>query len=336
MISTTEMPTPAGRRRRAALSATVAGTAYLAFVAVLVYAVGFVAGSTVPRTVDSGGPHAGRWSAVAVDVLLLGSFAIQHSAMARPAFKRRWTRLVPSHLERSVYVLLASALLALAFWQWRPLPDVVWQVHAGWARAVLWAVFGAGWLLVVAMTFAIDHLDMLGIRQVGRHLLDRPPTETAFRLPVPYQLVRHPMMTGFFLALLATPQMTAGHLLFALLSCGYIVVGVRLEERDLSASLPEYRKYAAATPRFAPVRLRRSGCPVSFRPGRRERALGRDGLTADRHHADGLGRRAARQQEELDAGRDDERVAGPGGLVVVGETGGHRAAEHEEGLFPGQ
>jgi len=226
--------------------------AYASFLAVFLYAVPFLADTVVPRTIDHGGPHAAIALAATIDALLLGVFAVQHSVMARPAFKRRWTRLVPAYVERSTYVLVASAALALAFWQWRPIPTVVWDVPWPAARALLWTVFALGWVWVLAMTFAIDHLDMFGLRQVARHLrglADRPPS---FALPLPHRLVRHPMMLGFVVAFLATPTMTVGHLLFAALGCGYILVGVRLEEHDLAEELPEYAAYAAATPRFVP------------------------------------------------------------------------------------
>ena len=250
---------------RAVVSAAFAVLAYLAFLAASVYAVAFVAGIAVPRTIDSGGPHAGTSAAVAIDVLLMALFAIHHSVMARPAVKRRWTQVVPPHVERASYVLAASSLLGLTFWQWRPIPAVVWHVHAAAAQAVLWTLFGLGWVLVVAMTFAIDHLDMVGLRQVSRHLRGRRQAAPEFRLPLPYRLVRHPMMTGFFLTFLATPVMTAGHLLFALLGCGYIIVAVRLEERDLTEVLPEYRDYAAGTPRFLPRPCRRRAAGAATR-----------------------------------------------------------------------
>ena len=226
--------------------------AYASFLAVFAYAVPFLADTVVPRTIDHGGPRAGTAVAVTIDALLLGIFAVQHSLMARPAFKRRWTTLVPAHVERSTYVLVASAALALAFWQWRPIPTVVWDVPSPAARVLLWTLCALGWVWVLAMTFAIDHLDMFGLRQVARHLrglADRPPS---FALPLPHRLVRHPMMLGFVVAFLATPTMTVGHLLFAALGCGYILVGVRLEEHDLTEELPEYAAYAAATPRFVP------------------------------------------------------------------------------------
>lgn len=278
MITTTEAHP--GARPRAVVSAAFAVLTYLALVAVLLYAVAFVAGTAVPRTVDSGGPHADTATAAAFDVLLLALFAVQHSVMARPAFKRRWTQVVPHHLERSSYVLAASSVLAMTFWQWRPIPAVIWHVHAAAARAVLWALFGLGWVLVVAMTFAIDHFDLVGLRQVSRHLRGRRQAAPAFQLPLPYRLVRHPMMSGFFLAFLATPMMTAGHLLFALLSCGYIIVAVRLEERDLTEALTEYRDYAARTPRFLPRPSRRRAAravtdhhePGDQPPGPRRRA----------------------------------------------------------------
>jgi methanethiol S-methyltransferase len=229
---------------------------YLAFVAVFLYAVAFLADVVVPRTVDSGGPHTGTATAAIIDALLLGVFAVQHSLMARPGFKRRWTSLVPPHVERATYVLAASLALALACWQWRPIPADVWDVQVPAARVLLWVLFVTGFVWVLAMSFAIDHLEMLGLRQVARHLRglgDRPPS---FALPLPHRLVRHPMMLGFFPAFLAAPTMTVGHLLFAGLGIGYILVGVRLEERDLTDVLPEYGAYAAATPRFVPIRRR--------------------------------------------------------------------------------
>jgi protein-S-isoprenylcysteine O-methyltransferase Ste14 len=242
--------------------AAFAGLAYLSFLAVSAYAVAFIAGHGVPRTIDGGGPGAGRIAAAAIDSALLGLFAVQHSGMARQALKRRLTRIVPPAVERACYVLASSAALALIFWQWRPIPTVLWDVHPAPARAALWVGYGLGWLLVVAMTFAIDHWELVGLGQVGRFLRGRRPAAPEFRLPLAYRLVRHPMMTGFFLTFVVTPHMTAGHALFALLSIGYVVVAVRLEERDLAAALPEYGEYAARTPRFVPTPRRRYA-PVS-------------------------------------------------------------------------
>ena len=228
---------------------------YLLFLAAFGYGVAFLADVAVPRTIDHGGPLVGAGVAAVVDAVLPGVFAVQHSVMARPAFKQRWTRLVPRHVERSTYVLMSSAALGLVFWQWRPIPTVVWDVSTPAARAVIWVVYGVGWLWVLAMSGAIDHLGMFGLRQVTRHARGRSEWRPSFGLPLPYRLTRHPMMIGFFVAFLATPTMTVGHLLFAALGCGYILVGVRLEEHDLAAELPEYAAYAVTTPRFVP-RLR--------------------------------------------------------------------------------
>ena len=244
---------------------------YLAFVLLLGYGVAFLADVVVPRTVDSGGHHAAPLTAAVTDAVLLSVFAVQHSVMARPGFKRRWTRLVPSYVERSTYVLASSAALALVFWQWRPIPSVVWDASAPAGRAVIWVLYLLGWGWALAMTGAIDHLGMFGLRQVSRRVRGLGDRDPSFAQPLPYRLARHPMMVGFAVAFLAAPTMTVGHLLFAALGCGYILVGVRLEERDLAAELPEYAAYAAETPRFLPrvvsVDRRRGGGP---RPGRRD------------------------------------------------------------------
>jgi methanethiol S-methyltransferase len=250
--TTSEVGAVAGVRASSAVSAAYAGGAYLAFLLVSLYAVLFLAGVLVPRTVDGGGPVSGTFTAIVIDVLLLGAFAVQHSVMARQSFKRRLTTIVPKHVERSTYVLATSAVLALVLWQWRPIPAVLWRVDAKAAQTVLWALFAAGWTGVIAMTFAIDHCDMFGLRQVARRIRGLGESVPGFRLPWPHRLVRHPMMLGFFPAFLAAPTMTASHLLFAILGCGYILVGVRLEERDLVKAFPQYRAYAAATPRFVP------------------------------------------------------------------------------------
>jgi protein-S-isoprenylcysteine O-methyltransferase Ste14 len=248
------------RTTGAAMIAAAYGAAcYLAFLAAFAYGIAFLADVVVPRTVDRGGPEATTAMAVALDTLLLGIFAVQHSVMARPGFKRWWTRAVPRHVERSTYVLAASAALALAFWQWRPIPDVVWDVSAPTVRVLVSVLFAVGWAWVLAMSFAIDHLDMFGLRQVALHLRGLPDRRPGFQVPLPYRLVRQPMMLGFFPAFFATPRMTVGHLLFALLGAGYVLAGVRLEERDLTVEFPNYRAYAARTPRFIPRLPRRPG-----------------------------------------------------------------------------
>jgi methanethiol S-methyltransferase len=163
---------------------------------------------------------------------------VQHTVIARPAVKRRW------RLNRPTFVLASSLVLGLVFWQWRPVPEVVWDLGPEPLRVVVWAVYLAGWLLVIAMTFAFGHAEFLGLKQ--------PAGRPRLRLPGPYRLVRHPMMTGFLIAFWVTPTMTAGHLLFAALGTAYILVGVRFEERALVRDLPGYAEYAARTPRFLP------------------------------------------------------------------------------------
>jgi protein-S-isoprenylcysteine O-methyltransferase Ste14 len=237
--------------RRAAILGYGA-VAYLLFLAVLIYTIGFLAGVGVPKGVDDGttGPV---WQALLINGGLLTLFAVQHSVMARPWFKRRWTRLVVSEVERSTYVLIASAVVALLLWQWRPLPDVVWTVESGWAQAILWSLYGLGWLILVGGTFLTGHFDLFGLRQVlaraGRRTY-RPP---GFRQTLLYRWVRHPMMVGFLISFWAVPRMSVGRLLFAVAASAYILVAVRLEEHDLREELGQpYLEYAARVPRFIP------------------------------------------------------------------------------------
>jgi protein-S-isoprenylcysteine O-methyltransferase Ste14 len=226
---------PAGNRVAPAprvLAVAYGGVSYLIFLGTLLYAVGFVGDLLVPKSVDTGPPESPA-EAVAVNLLLLGLFAVQHSVMARPGFKRVWTRLVPPPVERSTYVLASSLLLALVFWQWRPLPGVVWEVRQPAAAAALWVLFGAGWLVVLVSSFLIDHFDLFGLRQVCLYATGRPYSPLPFRTPALYRVVRHPIMLGFLIAFWAAPVMTWGHLLFAATTTAYIFVGVGLEERDL-------------------------------------------------------------------------------------------------------
>ena len=206
--------------------------AYLVFAVTVLYGIGFIGNFVVPKAVGDGVPSAPA-VAVAVDVALLALFGLQHSVMARPAFKAWWLRLVPEPLERSVYVLLSSACLALLFWQWRPLPGVVWDVASGPMHLVLRGLFWAGWLIVAASSFSIDHFDLFGLRQVTLCLRGQPYTPTPFKQPAVYRLVRHPLMLGFLVGFWATPRMSAGHLLFAAGMTAYILIGIRFEERDL-------------------------------------------------------------------------------------------------------
>jgi protein-S-isoprenylcysteine O-methyltransferase Ste14 len=217
--------------------------AYLSFLAAFLYAIGFVGGSVVPHTVDRA-IAAPIGQAAVVNSLLLGLFAVQHSVMARPAFKRWWTRIVPQPVERSTYVLIASLVLFLLYWQWRSMPAVVWDVRSSAVRLGLWALFWIGWVTALAATFMVSHFELFGLRQVYLVWRGRPHTDIGFRAPLLYRVVRHPLMLGFITAFWATPTMTAGHLLFAIGTTGYILIAVQIEERDLVAALgAPYRDY---------------------------------------------------------------------------------------------
>jgi protein-S-isoprenylcysteine O-methyltransferase Ste14 len=219
--------------------------AYAVFFATFLYAIGFVGNFGVPRTLD-GTPTASFTNALLVNLGLLGLFAIQHSVMARPAFKRWFTRFVPTSAERSTYVLLSSLCLIALFACWQPLGGVVWTVTDATLRGVLWGCFVFGWLLVFVSTFLINHFDLFGLRQVWLQLVGRPYTDLRFGTPGPYRLVRHPLYTGWLFAFWATPTMTISHLVFAIATTGYILIAIRLEERDLVAhhgkSYEDYRK----------------------------------------------------------------------------------------------
>jgi protein-S-isoprenylcysteine O-methyltransferase Ste14 len=231
---------------------------YAAFLAVFVYLVAFVGDLGVVRSV-SRGPATPAGVALGVDLALLGLFAVQHSLMARPGFKRAWARIVAPPLERSTYVLLSSVALALLFLFWRPLPGEVWAFRNPAARVALWAVFGGGFALALYSTFLISHLDLFGLRQVWARFRGRPYRPREFRAGTLYAAVRHPLMLGFLLAFWGTPRMTLGHLLFAGTMTAYILLGTLLEERDLLRTLgPAYATYRKRVPRFVPkLSLRR-------------------------------------------------------------------------------
>lgn len=225
---------------------------YVVFLASFLYSIGFVGGFVVPRSVDEG-IDASVAEALVVDVVLLGLFAAQHSVMARPAFKQWWTRLVPKPIERSTYVLLSSLALILLFWQWRTLPAIVWDVTWVPGRIVLWTLFAVGWVIVLLSTFMISHFDLFGLRQVYLAWRRQPYRDVEFRATLLYRVVRHPLMLGFIVAFWSAPTMTAGHLLFAAATTGYILIAIQFEERDLAAALgAQYRDYRGRVPMLVP------------------------------------------------------------------------------------
>jgi protein-S-isoprenylcysteine O-methyltransferase Ste14 len=234
------------------LAVAYGGACYLVFLTVFLYTIGFVGNLVVPTSLDTGSPPAPA-EAVLVDLLLLGLFAVPHSVMARPGFKRWWTQLVPPAVERSTYVLASSLLLALLCWQWRPLPEIIWQVQQPMAVALLWGLFGIGWLVALLSTFLIDHFDLFGLRQVYLYATNTPYAPPLFRTRALYRLVRHPIMLGFLIAFWATPVLTRGHLLFAGMMTLYILIGVFLEERDLTRAFGSaYEKYREQVPMLVP------------------------------------------------------------------------------------
>ena len=224
---------------------------YAIFFLTLLYAIGFLGNVLVPKALDSG-PVGPLGTALLIDLGLLALFAIQHSVMARPAFKQLLTRVVAPAAERSTYVLASSLALAALFWLWRPLGGVVWEVEHTVGRALLYGGFAAGWALVLVTTFVINHFDLFGLRQAWRHFRGQQQEPLRFVTPFLYRIVRHPLYVGWLLAFWSTPTMTVTHLLFAVVTTAYILVAIRLEERDLMDAHPEYAAYRARVPMLLP------------------------------------------------------------------------------------
>jgi protein-S-isoprenylcysteine O-methyltransferase Ste14 len=227
---------------------------YVAAFVSLLYAIGFVSGLVVPKTIDTGAavPIA---EAFIIDLLLMSVFAVQHSVMARQGFKQWWTQFVPKSVERSTYVLFASLALVLLYWQWRPIPTVVWQIDNPQVATAVIGLSFVGWVLLFSSTFLINHFELFGLHQVANNLTGRPMPAPRFRTPLYYKFVRHPIYLGLIIAFWAAPTMTAGHLLFAAVTTAYIFVGILLEEHDLIEMFgDEYRRYRQRVSMLVPWR----------------------------------------------------------------------------------
>ncbi|HEY6408519.1 MAG TPA: hypothetical protein VIY29_13720 [Ktedonobacteraceae bacterium] len=235
------------------LALVYGAVSYLIFIVAAFYAIGFVGDLIGPKTIDTG-PAVPFIHALLIDALLLALFAIQHSVMARPAFKRWWTTIIPRSIERSTFVLFASLLLLLLYRQWLPMPTVIWDAQHTAVGMLLQGLYFVGWLIVFLSTFLINHFDLFGLRQVYVNWRGSQYTSPDFKIPALYKLVRHPLMLGFLIAFWATPRMTVGHLIFSLATTGYILVGIHLEEGDLLAVYGEtYRHYQQRVSMLLPL-----------------------------------------------------------------------------------
>lgn len=231
--------------------------AYIAGFVSLIYAFGFLINFVVPKSIDSGEPGE-LIPSIVINILLLSLFAVQHSVMARPAFKRWWTHYVPVQIERSTYVLLSGLVLCLLYWQWRPLPSDIWHVTNQFGVILLYGLYGIGWIILFISTFMISHTDLFGLRQVYLYLKKVEYSGLDFKIRGLYRLVRHPIMTGIIIAFWATPHMTVGHLLFAAVSTVYILVALQFEERDLINSFGEtYINYRKQVTMLIPLKFKK-------------------------------------------------------------------------------
>jgi protein-S-isoprenylcysteine O-methyltransferase Ste14 len=237
---------------------------YAIFFLTFLYAIGFVGNLIVPKSLDSAATDPWQ-TALAINLGLLSLFAVQHSVMARPAFKRLVTRVISPAIERSTYVLASSLALILLFWQWRPLGGVVWDVQNQTGRALLYAGFAFGWGLVLFSTFVINHFDLFGLRQTWRAFRGQPQARVQFAQPLLYRIVRHPLYLGWFFAFWSTPTMTVTHLLFAVVTTAYILVAIQLEERDLMSAHSEYAEYRRNVPMIVPGWPSRAAVPEPVR-----------------------------------------------------------------------